>query len=170
MRTWTTFMCYIWSDLHFLQSWCNFKFGVPYFTGLFQCPGRSLGILYSSFCTGFLFTVLIMYWYESWSIKNAEHQRTDAQTVVLEKTPESPLDSKEINQWILKEINPEYSLEGLILKLKIQYFVHPLRRANTLVKILMLEKIEGKRRRGQQKMKWFTWLAQRTSVRANSGR
>ena len=65
------------------------------------------------------------------------------------------MDSKEINQWILKEINPEYSLEGLILKLKIQYFVHPLRRANTLVKILMLEKIEGKRRRGQQKMKWF---------------
>ena len=65
----------------------------------------------------------------------------------MEKTLESPLDSKEI-QSILKEISPEYSLEGLMLKLKLQYFDHLIQRANSLEKTLMLEKIEGKRRRG----------------------
>ena len=107
---------------------------------------------------------------ESWSIKKTEHQRTDVQIVVLEKTLEIPLDSKEINQWILKEVNPDYALEGVMLKLKIQYFVYLLRRANTLVKILMLGKIEGKRRREFQKMKWLAKLTQWTSVRAKSGR
>ena len=68
------------------------------------------------------------------------------QTVVLEKTLGSPLDSKEINQSILKEINPEYSLEGLMLKL--QYFGHLIQRTDSLEKILMLGKIEGRRRRG----------------------
>ena len=68
--------------------------------------------------------------------------------MVLEKTPEKPLNSKESNQSILKEINPEYSLEGLMLKLKLQYFGHLIRRANSLEKTLMLGKIEGKRRRG----------------------
>ena len=71
---------------------------------------------------------------------------------MLEKSLESPLDSKEINQSILKEINPEYSLEGLMLKLKLQYFGHLIRRADTLGKTLMLGKIEG-RRREQQRMK-----------------
>ena len=67
---------------------------------------------------------------------------------MLEKTLESPLDSKEIHQPILKEINPEYSLEGLMLKLKVQYFGHQMLRADSLEKSLMLGKIEGKRRRG----------------------
>ena len=68
--------------------------------------------------------------------------------MVLEKTLESPLDSKESNQSILKEINPEYSLEGLMLKLKLQYFGHLIRRADSFEKTLMLGKIEGRRRRG----------------------
>ena len=71
---------------------------------------------------------------------------------MLEKTLESPLNSKEFKQSILKEINPEYSLEGLLLKLKLQYFGHLLRRANSLEKTLMLGKIEGRRRRGQQRI------------------
>ena len=68
--------------------------------------------------------------------------------MVLEKTLESPLDSKEINQSILKEINPEYSLKGLVLKLKFQYFGHLMQRVNSLEKTLMLGKIEDRRIRG----------------------
>ena len=75
--------------------------------------------------------------------------------MVLEKTLESPLDSKRSNQSILKEINPEYSLEGLMLKLKLQYSGHMMRTANLLEKTLRLGKIEGKRRRGWQRMKWL---------------
>ena len=69
---------------------------------------------------------------------------------MLEKTLESPLDCKEIQQ-----ISPEYSLEGLMLKLKVQYFGHLLRRTDSLEKTLMLGKIEGRRRRGQQRMRWL---------------
>ena len=68
-----------------------------------------------------------------------------------EKTLESLLDNKEINQPILKEINPEYSLEGLLLKLKLQYFGHLMQRANSLEKTLMLGKIEGGRRKGDDR-------------------
>ena len=82
--------------------------------------------------------------------------------MVLEKTLESPLDCKEIqpvnpkgNQSILKEISPEYSLEGLTLKLKLQYFGHLMQRTNSLEKTLMLGKIEGRRRRGRQRMRWL---------------
>ena len=75
--------------------------------------------------------------------------------MVLEKTLESPLDCKEINQSILKEINPEYSLEGLMLKLKLQYFGHLAQRTDSLEKTLMLGEVEGKRRRGQQRMRWL---------------
>ena len=74
--------------------------------------------------------------------------------MVLDKTPESPSDSK-INPSILKEINPEYSLEGLMLKLKFQYFGHLMQRADSLEKTLMLGKIEGRRRRGRQRMRWL---------------
>ena len=75
--------------------------------------------------------------------------------VVLEKTLESTLDCKEIHQSIPKEISPEYSLEGLMLKLKLQYFGHPMQRADSLGKTLMLEKIEGRRSRGRQRMRWL---------------
>ena len=73
----------------------------------------------------------------------------------LEKTLESPLESKEIKLVILKEINPEYSLEGLMLKLKLQYFGHLMQRADSLEKILMLGKTVGKSRRGHQRMRWL---------------
>ena len=73
---------------------------------------------------------------------------------MLEKTLESPLTARS-NQSILKEINPDYSLEGLMLKLKLQYFGHLMGRGNSLEKTLMLGKIEGRRRRGRQRMRWL---------------
>ena len=80
-------------------------------------------------------------------------------TVVLAKTLESPLDSKEIKPEILKEMNPEYSLEGQMLKLKLQYFGHLMGRADSLEKIVMLGKIEGRRRGWQDEMVvWHYWL------------
>ena len=75
--------------------------------------------------------------------------------MVLEKTLESALDSEGIKPVNLKEINPEYSLEGLMLKLKLQYFGHLMRKANSLEKTLILGKIDGKRRRSQQRMRWL---------------
>ena len=75
--------------------------------------------------------------------------------MVLEKTLESPLDCKESNQSILKEINPEYSSEGLMLKLKLQYFGQLMQRTNSFEKTLMLGQIEGRRKRGQQRMRWL---------------
>ena len=75
--------------------------------------------------------------------------------MVLEKTNESPLTARRSNQSFLKEINPKYSLEGLMLQLKLQYFGHLMRRANSLEKTLMLGKIEGRRRRGCQRMRWL---------------
>jgi len=87
--------------------------------------------------------------------KKAEHRRIDDfELWVLEKTLESPLDSKEIQPVsILKEISPGCSLEGLMLKLKLQYFDHLMRRTDSFEKTLMLRKIEGRRRRGQQRMR-----------------
>ena len=75
--------------------------------------------------------------------------------MVLENTLESPLDSKEIKPVNPKEINPEFSLEGLMLKLKLQYFGHLIRRTDSFEKTLMLGKIEGRRVRGQQRMRWL---------------
>ena len=74
---------------------------------------------------------------------------------MLEKTLESPLDARRSNQSILKEISPKYSLEGLMLKLKLQYFGHLMQRADSFEKTLMLGKIEGRRRRGRQRMRWL---------------
>ena len=75
--------------------------------------------------------------------------------MVLEKTLESPLDYRRSNQPTLKEISPESSLEGLMLKLKLQYFGHLMQRTDSLKKTLMLGKIEGRRRRGRQRMRWL---------------
>ena len=86
---------------------------------------------------------VVMYTCDIWTIKQTEHQRRCFRTVVLEKTLERPLDWRRSNQSILREINPEYSLEGLMLKLKLQYFSHLMGRDNSLEKILMLGKIEG---------------------------
>ena len=75
--------------------------------------------------------------------------------MVLEPTLESPLNCKESNQSILKEVSPECSLKGLMLKLKLQYFGHLVQRADSFEKTLMLGKIEGRRRRGRQRMRWL---------------
>ena len=89
---------------------------------------------------------VVMYGCESWTVKKAESQRIDAfEIVVLEKTLESPLDCKEIKPVNPKEINPKYLLEGLMLKLKLQYFGHLMRRADCLEKTPKLGKTEGKR-------------------------
>ena len=84
--------------------------------------------------------------------------------MVLEKTLESPLDCKEIHQSILKEISPGCSLEGLILKLKLQYFGHLMRRIDSLEKTLMLGGMRGRRRRGRQRMRWLDGITDSMDV------
>ena len=97
---------------------------------------------------------VVMYGCESWTIKKAEHQRIDAFELWCWRRLLSVLwTARRSNQSILKEISPEYSLEGLMLKLKLQYLGHLMQRADSLEKTLMLGKIEGKRRRGQQRMR-----------------
>ena len=97
----------------------------------------------------------VMYGCESWTIKKAEHWRIDAfELWCWRRLLRVPWTARRPNQWILKEINPEYSLERLMLKLKLQYFGHLMWRNNSLEKTLMLGKIEG-RRRGQQRMRWL---------------
>ena len=95
-----------------------------------------------------------MYGCESWTVKKAEHQRIDAFELCRWRSfLRVPWTARRSNQSILKEINPEYSLEGLVLKLKLQYFGHIMQRANSFEKTLMLGKIEGRRRRGWQRMR-----------------
>ena len=97
-----------------------------------------------------------MYGYESWTIKKAEHQRIDAFELWCQRRLlRVPWTAKRSNQSILKEINLEYSLERLTLKLKLQYFDHLMQRADSLEKTLMLGGIGGRRRRGQQRMRWL---------------
>ena len=97
---------------------------------------------------------VVMYGCESCTIKKAERQRIDAfELWCWKRLLESPLDCKKIKPVNPKEINPEYSLEGLMLKLKVQYFGHLIRGADSLEKTLMLGKIEGGRRRGPQRMR-----------------
>jgi len=98
---------------------------------------------------------LVMYGCESWTIKKAEHQRNDVFKLSCWRLLRVPWTARRSNQFILKEISPKHSLEGLMLKLKLQYFGHLMRRADSLEKTLMLGKIEGGRRRGQQKMRWL---------------
>ena len=98
---------------------------------------------------------VVMYGYESWAIKKAEGQRTDAFKLwCWRRLLRVPWTARRSNQSNLKEISPEYSLEGLMLKLKLQYFGHLMQRTVSLEKTLMLGKIEG-RRRGQQRMRWL---------------
>ena len=92
---------------------------------------------------------VVMYECESWTTKKAEHQRIDAFELWYgRRLLRVPWTARRSNQWILKEINPEYSLGGLMLKLKLQYFGHLMQRTDSLEKTLMLGKIEGRRRRG----------------------
>ena len=99
---------------------------------------------------------VVTYRCESWTIKKAEQRRTDAFKLWYWRILLSvPWTARRSNQSILKEISPEYSLEGLMLELKFQYFGHLMQRADSLEKTLMLGKIEGRRRRGQQRMRWL---------------
>ena len=99
---------------------------------------------------------VVMYGGESWTIRKAEHWRIDAFKLwCWRRLLRVPWTARRSNQSILKEICPEYSLEGLTLKLKLQYFGHLMLRADSLEKTLMLGKTEGRRRRGQRKMRWF---------------
>ena len=100
--------------------------------------------------------LLVMYGCESWTMKKAEHQRTDAfELYYWRRLLRVPWTARRSNHSILKEISPEYSLEGLMLKLKLQYFGHLMRRTNSLEKTLMLGKVEERRRRAQQRMTWL---------------
>ena len=99
---------------------------------------------------------VVMYGCESWTIKKAEDRRIDAfELWCWRRLLRVPWTARRSNQSILKEISPEYSLEGLMLKLKLQYFGHLMRRTNSLEKTLMLGKTEGGRRRGRQRMRWL---------------
>ena len=99
--------------------------------------------------------LVVMYRYKSWAIKKAEHWRIDAFEVrCWRRLSRAPWTAWRSNLSILNEINPEYSMEGLMLKLKLQYFGHLMRRADSLEKTLMMGKIEGRRRKGRQRMRW----------------
>ena len=99
---------------------------------------------------------VVMYECESWTIKKAEHQRIDAfELWCWRRLLRVPWTARKSDQSILKEISPEYPLEGLMLKLKLQYFGHLMRRTDSFEKALMLGKIEGGRRRGRQRTRWL---------------
>ena len=103
-----------------------------------------------------MFFPIIMYGYESWTIKKAEHRRIDAfERWCWRRLLRVSWSARRSNQSILKEISPKYSLEELMLKLKLQYFGHLMQRADSFEKTLMLGKIEGRRRRGRQRMRWL---------------
>ena len=97
-----------------------------------------------------------MYWCESWTLKNAEHRRIDAfELWCWRRLLKVPWTARRSNQSILKKISPEYLLEGLMLKLKLQYLGHLMWRADSFEETLMLWKIAGRRRRGRQRMRWL---------------
>ena len=99
---------------------------------------------------------VVIYGCESWSIKKVECQRSDGfELWCWRRLVRVPWPVRGSSQSILKEISPEYSLEGLMLNLKLQYFGHLMRRIDSLEKTLMLGKIEGRRRKGQQRMRWL---------------
>ena len=108
---------------------------------------------------------VVMYGCESWTIKKAEHRRIDAiELWSWRRLLRVPWTARRSNQSILKEISPECSLEGLMLKLKLQSFGHTMRRAVSFEKTLMLGKIEDRRRRGQQRMRWLDGITDSTDM------
>ena len=99
---------------------------------------------------------VVIYRCESWTIKKAEHQRIDVfELWYWRRLLRVPWTARRSSQSILKKISPEYSLEGLMLKLKLQYFGHLMQKTDSFEKTLMLGKIEGRRRRGRQRMRWL---------------
>ena len=112
-----------------------------------------------------MFFPVVTYECESWTVKKSKRQRIDTfELWCWRRFPRVSWTTRRSNQSILKEINPEYSLEGLMLKLKPQFFGHLLQRTNSLEKTLMLEKIEGRRRRGQQRTKWLDGITNSMNV------
>ena len=112
---------------------------------------------------------VVMYSCESWTIKKAEHRRTDGfELWCWRRLLRVPQIARRSNQSILKEINSEFSLEGLMLKLKLQYLGHLIRRANSLEKTLKLVKFEGKRRRGQQRVRWLDGITNSMDTESES--
>ena len=108
---------------------------------------------------------VVIYGCESWTIRKAEYQRTDTfELLCWGKLLRVPWTARRSNQSILKEINLEYSLEGLMLKLKFQYFGHLMQRTDSLEKTLMLGGIGGKRRRGRQRMRWLDGITDSMDV------
>ena len=105
-----------------------------------------------------MFFPVVMYGCESWTVKKAEHSRIDAFELWCWRRFLRVHWAARSNQSIQKEISPEYSLEGLMLRLKLQYFGHLMRRADSLVRTLMLGTIEGRRRRGRQRTRWLNCL------------
>ena len=104
---------------------------------------------------------VVMYGCESWTIKKAEHWRIDAfELWCWRRLLRVPWTARRSNQSILREISPEYSLEGPMLKPKLQYFSHLMQRADSLEKTLLLGKIEGRRRRGWQRMRWLDGITE----------
>ena len=102
---------------------------------------------------------VVTYGCESWTIKKAERQRIDVfEMWCWRRLSRVPWTARRSNQSILKEISPDYSLEGLMLKLKVQYFGHLMRRTDSFEKTLMLGKIEGGKRRGRQRMRWLNGI------------
>ena len=111
---------------------------------------------------------VVMYGCESWTVKKAEHRRIDASELwCWRRLLRVPWTARRSNQFILKEISPGCSLEGLMLKLKLQYFGHLMRRADSFEKTLMLGKIEGMRRRGQQRMRWLDGITESMDMSLN---
>ena len=107
----------------------------------------------------------VMYGCKSWTVKKTEHRRTDAfELWCWRRLLRVPWTARRSNQSILEEISPEYSLEGLMLKLKLQYFGHPMWRSDSLEKTLMVGKIEGGRRRGWQRMRWLDGITDSTDM------
>ena len=107
---------------------------------------------------------VVMYACEIWTIKKAEHQRIDAFELWCRRLLRVPCTARRSNQSILKEINPEYSLEGLMLMRKLQYCGHMIRRTDSLEKTPMLGKVESKRRKGQQRMRWLDGITDSTDM------
>ena len=113
---------------------------------------------------------IVMFECESSTIKKAEHQRFDAfELWCWRRLSRVPWTARRFNQSILKEISPEYSLEGLMLELKLQYFGHLTWRTDSLEKTLMLGKIEGRRRRGRQRMRWLDTITDAMYMSLSSG-
>ena len=108
---------------------------------------------------------VVMYGCESWIVKKAESRRIDAfELWCWRRLLRVPWTARRSNQSILKQISPDYSWKGLMLKLKLQYFGHLIQRANSLENILILGKIEGRRRRGQQRMRWLVGITDSTDM------